>query len=609
MDEETQMMMALGDAETVDPVSGNDVPPGSMPEEVRDDIDARLSEGEYVVPADVVRFFGVRVFEEMRKEAKMGLAQMDADGRIGGQPSAEQPMGNTGISDEEVAQLEQMLSAQGMANGGLAKGGMLDKLINAATTDPMVNSRLKAAGMPVKMAVGGVVGQQIPTQSLYSDPKKVDNVIAKVATAAQQNPDLMRLLGERGITVPTVTATQTPDQMSLANSPKQTTNPVMKDAKASSVSANAGLLAYPNMPNTTGFIPSSGGAMAALAPYAMGPGVSTVLNAAGANAPAPIIRPLPITEPAPAPTTPNCGPGRYWDGVQCVTAQTDDNDSGPVVPTEITHWYDDVDLSEPVDYIDSTIAGSKEDKGVLGNIIGMTGIGKMMGTVDVLTNVARMNASVQLSVASNQMTQKEADKQIEKINGYAADNGLKQGLVDALASGKRFLAKNKRDADKAGDGDGEATPTEIATWMSNNGAGAGKNKPTTTTTPTTTPTPTPEVKPKNPTSAQVQHNNPNRGDGGETDYSGRKSGNRSRDTVGSSKTTGQQEGKTTAEKTAAGEEATKNVASSGSGAGGTTSGGADLDQAYGISGLNKGGLLGKPKKKIKAYKKGGLMKR
>jgi len=163
MDEETQMMMALGDAETVDPVSGNDVPPGSMPEEVRDDIDARLSEGEYVVPADVVRFFGVRVFEEMRKEAKMGLAQMDADGRIGGQPSAEQPMGNTGISDEEVAQLEQMLSAQGMANGGLAKGGMLDKLINAATTDPMVNSRLKAAGMPVKMAVGGVVGQQMPT--------------------------------------------------------------------------------------------------------------------------------------------------------------------------------------------------------------------------------------------------------------------------------------------------------------------------------------------------------------------------------------------------------------------------------------------------------------
>ena len=30
----------------VDPVSGNEVPPGSLPEEVRDDIPAMLSEGE-----------------------------------------------------------------------------------------------------------------------------------------------------------------------------------------------------------------------------------------------------------------------------------------------------------------------------------------------------------------------------------------------------------------------------------------------------------------------------------------------------------------------------------------------------------------------------------
>ena len=34
---------------TVDPVSGNDVPPGSTQEEVRDDIPAQLSEGEFVI--------------------------------------------------------------------------------------------------------------------------------------------------------------------------------------------------------------------------------------------------------------------------------------------------------------------------------------------------------------------------------------------------------------------------------------------------------------------------------------------------------------------------------------------------------------------------------
>jgi hypothetical protein len=43
-----------------DPVSGNEVPSGSMASEVRDDIPAQLSEGEYVVPADVVRYFATR---------------------------------------------------------------------------------------------------------------------------------------------------------------------------------------------------------------------------------------------------------------------------------------------------------------------------------------------------------------------------------------------------------------------------------------------------------------------------------------------------------------------------------------------------------------------
>lgn len=62
--------------------SGNEIPAGSMPEEVADDIDAKLSEGEYVVPADVVRWHGVKTFEQMRCEAKMGMGLMAEDGRI-----------------------------------------------------------------------------------------------------------------------------------------------------------------------------------------------------------------------------------------------------------------------------------------------------------------------------------------------------------------------------------------------------------------------------------------------------------------------------------------------------------------------------------------------
>ena len=96
------MEMNFGKAETVDPVSGNDVPPGSLPIEVRDDIPARLSEGEYVVPADVVRYYGVKFFEDLRTGAKMGLQQMDKDGRIGGEPIEPQP------SDKEISEQELM---------------------------------------------------------------------------------------------------------------------------------------------------------------------------------------------------------------------------------------------------------------------------------------------------------------------------------------------------------------------------------------------------------------------------------------------------------------------------------------------------------------------
>ena len=57
-----------------------------MANEVRDDIPAQLSEGEYVVPADVVRYYGVKHFEDIRNKAKSGLQSMEANGRIGGEP-------------------------------------------------------------------------------------------------------------------------------------------------------------------------------------------------------------------------------------------------------------------------------------------------------------------------------------------------------------------------------------------------------------------------------------------------------------------------------------------------------------------------------------------
>ena len=76
---------------TKDPVSGNDVPIGSLKEEVRDDVPAMLSEGEFVFPADVVRYYGLDTLMKMRQKAKQGLKVMEAMGQMGNSEEATIP--------------------------------------------------------------------------------------------------------------------------------------------------------------------------------------------------------------------------------------------------------------------------------------------------------------------------------------------------------------------------------------------------------------------------------------------------------------------------------------------------------------------------------------
>ena len=125
---EEQMAMNFGDVpdNTIgqDPVSGNDIPMGSTAENVRDDIPTMLSEGEIVVPADVVNFHGVKLFEDLRAEAKMGYAQMANDGRIGGEPmndAEEDRMMDIELSelDLEVMDDEQPEAPVRMDRGGM----------------------------------------------------------------------------------------------------------------------------------------------------------------------------------------------------------------------------------------------------------------------------------------------------------------------------------------------------------------------------------------------------------------------------------------------------------------------------------------------------------
>ena len=139
IDKEMEAILSEGgisdDGMSVDPVSGNEIPPGSMAEEVRDDIPAQLSNGEYVVPADVVRYFGVNYFEKLRMKAKAGLEEMESDGRIGGSSSDDMEddeglgMMPDEMSEEDMIMLEQMASGEmEMSAGGMVLSKALGNL-------------------------------------------------------------------------------------------------------------------------------------------------------------------------------------------------------------------------------------------------------------------------------------------------------------------------------------------------------------------------------------------------------------------------------------------------------------------------------------------------
>lgn len=112
---------------TVDPVSGNDVPPGSLQNEVRDDIDAKLSEGEFVIPADVVRYIGLERLMKLRDEAKQGLARMAEIGQMGNAEEVANPEalhdGEDDGFDSEINDIMEEVDMESKGEKRFAVGG------------------------------------------------------------------------------------------------------------------------------------------------------------------------------------------------------------------------------------------------------------------------------------------------------------------------------------------------------------------------------------------------------------------------------------------------------------------------------------------------------
>jgi len=157
---------------TIDPVSGNDVPPGSTQEEVRDDIPAQLSEGEFVFPADVVRYIGLEKLMQLRQEAKQGLKQMEEMGQMGNSEEATMP--DDLPFDETDLDIEDDLEYN---RGGVVQA-QAGTFVNPGTGVSYVPSQFAGQQLPSYQPpqtyqppqVPGVTGGYRPT--FYNQPEK-----------------------------------------------------------------------------------------------------------------------------------------------------------------------------------------------------------------------------------------------------------------------------------------------------------------------------------------------------------------------------------------------------------------------------------------------------
>lgn len=146
----------------VDEMSGNEVPVGSLKSEVRDDIDAKLSEGEFVFPADVVRFVGLDKLMKIRDEAKRGLKRMDAIGQMGNAEEAseegeeyedEDEKGFTGTIDEILGEMGE---EKKFAQGGVVEGDAAPAADAAMAPPAPAPSGAAPAAAPVSTLAEGV---------------------------------------------------------------------------------------------------------------------------------------------------------------------------------------------------------------------------------------------------------------------------------------------------------------------------------------------------------------------------------------------------------------------------------------------------------------------
>jgi hypothetical protein len=145
-----------------DPVSGNPIPIGASAHNVRDDIEAMISEGEYILPAHVVNWHGLKHIQMMQSEAEMGLMAMQMDGLIqyvDEEKSHSQSSSDTEVSDEDDTEQEET-EEEGEASEEIPSEEMDIEVATIKVDDQLDDTEDIEEILPVSKTLPGMLKKQ-----------------------------------------------------------------------------------------------------------------------------------------------------------------------------------------------------------------------------------------------------------------------------------------------------------------------------------------------------------------------------------------------------------------------------------------------------------------
>jgi hypothetical protein len=173
-----------------------DPPPGATPEEVADDIPAYLSTGEYVLPANVVRYIGLKNITGMHQRALSELQQMedldiienvDENGYVEEDDDEMDYMKPEGVVEIVVAEHH----PKGLLAMGFAEGGMINSDSSMEEGQVLPTSDIFSEGVYAQANINRSVDSEdvVESDKVITAPVAFSSAPGKTAYLAYITPE------------------------------------------------------------------------------------------------------------------------------------------------------------------------------------------------------------------------------------------------------------------------------------------------------------------------------------------------------------------------------------------------------------------------------------